>query len=124
MSSHTPPSDETQASVHDTAKIKILKFIVIALGVLMVVAFLTVVGTIAYRIMTKGETPDQKIAPVPAATISKADIDVVRPIGGRLMSMEVEGQMVYLLFSHEAGGDTILVLDEGSGQVVRRITVK
>lgn len=127
MSSHTPLQPETQVSVHDTAKIKVLKGIVILMGVLLVVAFLTVIGTIAYRIMTKGQSP-KSAATVPAITAlentATVDVEIIRPEGGTLINMEVEGQMMYLVYSQPSGGEIILVLDGQSGQVLRRITIK
>ena len=123
MPSHTPPRDETQASVHDTAKIKLLKIIVGVMGVLLVVAFLTVIGTIAYRIMTKGDAPKVD-TPIVTESVKGIAVDVLRPDGGTLMSMEVEGHLVYLLFTLKDGGETILVLDNESGHIVRRISIK
>ncbi len=91
---------------------------VIILGVLLVVGFLVMVGTIIYR-MANPEPPEMASGKVSAGPV----LDLAMPAGARIRAMDLnEGKLAIHL---DAGneGEEIVVIDVRKGRELSRIRI-
>ncbi|MCH8862319.1 MAG: hypothetical protein IID51_07390 [Proteobacteria bacterium] len=111
-----------------------LVILVLTMGLLLVVGLAVIAVTIIYRISDSddqqndaaaapamvGETHD---APNPALAARHApEISIARPAGAELIGATSTGDRMTLHF-RGAGGDTVVVVDLGSGQVLSRVEI-
>ncbi len=99
--------------LQDPVNVRILKWVVIVLGVLLMAALLTVFGIIGYRLARPKPPP----APVEAATALP-----VRP-GTEVGQFQLDGNRLALQLRHAAGNE-LVVIDVRSGDVLRRIKLE
>ena len=105
-----------------------MKIIVIVLGVLLLLGFLGVVGTIVYRVVNLADDQPQLRANETEYSISQSaervaigNIEVAKPNGSTLKSFNVEGGLVYLHFETSLGVESIKIVRLRDGLVVGSI---
>jgi hypothetical protein len=104
---------------HQSRQVRLLKALVIGLGVLLVAGLLLVAGTIAYRLarMSSGEAPE---AAIPATLL--ADGRRLLPAGASVRSISLDGNRLAINYTSPAG-DGVVVIDLRSGAEVARIAI-
>ena len=101
---------------------RILKFAVVFMGILLIVGFMVVVITIAYKAVKLGQKTDP-----PAAVVSTQDgfpqLDLSVAPGTTIGRVELDGDRMAV---HVTGGpaDEILIIDIKSGQLVGRVKLQ
>lgn len=95
---------------------RVLKTVVIIMGVMLVAGFIVLVAVIIGRAMTLGQNGSGVASP------ESAVIEIIQAPGARLVSYVVEGKAVVAHISH-VGGDEIVVIDWRQGTILRRMTV-
>lgn len=98
------------AAEQDLVNVRILKWVVIVLGVLLLAALVTVFGVIGYRLARPKPEP-----PAAEAAIGLA----VRP-GTEIGQIELDGNRLAVEMRHASGGE-LVVIDVRSGKVLSRI---
>ncbi len=101
---------------------------VIILGVLLIVGFIVLIGTIAYRVVSldkrdaapelagEGPFPASSAAPLPTVP---ADIFVPLPEGARIVDSSLQGPRVMVRLAYEGSErQEILVIDLPTGRVL------
>lgn len=103
-------------------KNRILKAVVIILGVLLVVCFLIVIGTLAVRMAKMGGKDDAQAAPIEEIVVHPAfgTVDVAVPEGARLGTVSADGTSLFLVIE-DAGRQQIVVIDHWTGAERGRI---
>ncbi|MCK5777965.1 MAG: hypothetical protein KAH11_04190 [Rhodospirillales bacterium] len=100
-----------------------LKFIVIGMGILIVLA----VGLIGYGLYKKSVEPGWKLfgpradAPAAAAPTAFGDLNLNLADGCFIESVRPDGPRVYLLLGPAGSCDGVIVIDTGDGRVLGRI---
>ncbi len=107
-----------------------LKRLVVGLGILLVICFCIVVGTMAYRLSLMGadeaamvEEIEPAISSVPSSAPSTAalvDLDVVIPTGSRVVSVNAQGAY-YLVLLETENGQQVQVVNRSDGALIRTI---
>lgn len=105
-----------------------LKRIVVGLGVLLVICFCIVVGTIAYRLSkASGEEAAEAAisAPTAAPIVAQvsdvlAALDVALPMGARVIGVTSDGSN-YLVLLDTGSGQQVLVIKKSDGKAVQTI---
>lgn len=95
--------------------VAILRWVVIGLGVLLVIAFLVLVGQILYLLFAKPTQPSSR----PAVMREAVEAAVALPAGSIVKSTSIAGDRLAI---HVVGptGDSIVVIDIATGAVVSR----
>jgi len=96
-----------------TQNLKLLKIIVVTLGILIVIMLAVIVGTVIYR-MSGG---DGEVA-VEAPSSSSVRPDLPVPPGSTLRTMTPGDRELYLHVRDGAGGDHVYALDRKSGALL------
>ena len=124
------PSDR-QSSVPGSseappASYSILKFIVIFLGILLVLGFAVVIGTVVYRAVNSSEAETAELATTKIAGSAVADIlkdiELSLPEGHEISGHDLDGTRLALRLQSPAG-DEIWIVDLTSGEVISRVTL-
>ena len=103
---------------------KTLKAVVIILGVLLIVGFLVLITTIAYRVINSGEDPStdisQSIAP------AQLPADILLPEGAKIAGIEADaGRLfVHVIYPNAASREEILVFDMATGRSLSKIRTR
>ncbi len=105
----------------------ILKFIVIFLGILLVLGFVAVVGTIVYR-LASSEPPEaarigSSAIASPEIAILLGEIELSLPEGSEITGHDLDGARLAIRLQGAAGAE-IWIVDLSSGKVVSRVTLK
>jgi hypothetical protein len=105
----------------------ILNFIVIFLGILLVLGFAVVVGTIVYRLANSDEPAAAEISPAviegaEAARLLEA-ISLSLPEGSEIIGHDLDGGRLAIRF-RGAGRTEIWIVDLASGEVISRVTLE
>lgn len=95
---------------------RLLKIIVITLGVLILIMLGTIVTTIAYRLSHGDQTKGAPAAAASGAAPIDNDLDV--PAGSHLLSVTPTEREVYLQVRDGLGADHLYVLDRRSGDLL------
>ncbi len=103
-------------------KNRILKAVVIILGVLLVICFLIVVITIGLRIAKMGGKGDGDAVPIEEIVVHPAfgTMDIAVREGARLGAMSADAGTLFLVIEGE-GGQEIVVIDHWTGAERGRI---
>lgn len=106
-----------------------LKRLVIGLGILLFICFCIVVGTMAYRMSQMGaeeavavekvDLIDPGTLPVP----NLQGLDIVIPLGSRVVSVSAEGAH-YLVLLETVNGQQVLVVNQSDGALIRTVRFK
>jgi hypothetical protein len=118
-------SDNTPlpGTVFSPRGVRILKVVVIAMGVLLVGGFIFVIGVIAYQASNLGQgkssTPD-KPATASSNLLPGTETELAIPAGATVVSMALDGDRLALHLNSSAGPE-IVVIDLTSGKVISRI---
>lgn len=101
--------------------------LVVVMGIMMVVGFGVLVGTIIYR--ASGGNSQQDEAPaivgeVVAESTALEALSIARPAGAELVGATSAGNRLTLHFRNDGGdGDIVMVVDLASGVVISRIEI-
>ncbi len=125
------PSDHPPSARGDSkaplSSYSILKFVVIFLGVLLVLGFVVVVGTIVYRLAGSDRPAAAPIGPAAIASPEIArllsDIELSLPEGSEITGHDLDGARLAIRLQGAAGAE-IWIVDLTSGQVVSRVRLK
>lgn len=103
-------------------KNRILKAVVIVLGVLLVLSFVIVVGTLALRIAKRAGKDAAQMAPIEEIVVHPdfGTVDVTVPEGSRLGAVSADGATLFLVIEG-AGGQEVAVIDHWTGTERGRI---
>ena len=124
-------------------KQRFLKGLVIFLGILLVICFFIVAGTIVYRLATPSD-PEPEVAPAEAsspiakpaeddpvsevpmsmpgmhAEVVRGDLDIAIPAGARVISVSAQGGN-YLVLLDRGNRQLMLIVDAETGQLLRQV---
>ena len=124
-------------------KQRFLKGLVIFLGILLVICFFIVAGTIVYRLATPSD-PEPEVAQAEASTpvaqpvegdpvsevpismpgmpaeVVRDDLDIAIPAGARVISVSAQGSN-YLVLLDRGNRQLMLVVDAETGQLLRQV---
>lgn len=125
------PSDHPPSARGDSkaplSSYSILKFVVIFLGVLLVLGFVVVVGTIVYR-LANSDPP--AVAAIGSAAVAGpeiaellSEIELSLPSGSEITGHDLDGARLAIRLQGAAGAE-IWIVDLTSGQVVSRVRLK
>ncbi len=127
MSLSDHPSSPRGDSKAPPPSYSILKFIVIFLGVLLVLGFVVVVGTIVYRLAGSDRPAAATIGSAAIAGPELArllsDIELSLPEGSEITGHDLDGARLAIRLQGAAGAE-IWIVDLTSGTVVSRVTLK
>lgn len=110
-------------SVFSPRGVRILKIVVIAMGVMLVGGFLFVIGVIAYQASNLGQgKKSEQDKPVVASSkvLPATETELAIPAGATVVSMALDGDRLALHLKSSAGPE-IVVIDLTSGKVISRI---
>ena len=109
------------------ASYSILKFIVIFLGILLILGFAVLVGTIVYRLVNSEpkEAPGvvTTAAEKTAVTALLSEIELALPAGSQITGHDLDGARLAIRLQTAAGTE-IWIVDLTSGQVASRVKMK
>jgi hypothetical protein len=116
----TSPGTAPAPMFTDT-QLRRLKIAVIVMGLILVLGFLLVIGRIIYLVnrmdppanVARQDTSRSPRAPAP-------DLSLALPTGALVRNVSISGDRLAVHYEAPAGGGLVL-LDAGSGQVIRRI---
>lgn len=99
---------------------RLLKALVIGMGIVLVLGLLLVAGTIAFRLsrMSSGEAPP---ASAPARVLT--DGRLVLPAGASLRATSLDGNRLAVHYASPAG-DGVIVIDLRSGAEIARLSIE
>ncbi len=106
---------------------RIMRIVVIVLGVILFVGFVFVIGTIAYRIANpdwKDKNTTEAVSAPPGDQILAEMVEVVRPGGAELVAATGSGDLLYLHFRSGDEGDRIIVVSLATGAVRATVAVR
>lgn len=86
------------------------------MGVLLILGFAVVFGTIIYRVVSPG---DDGGAPVPARG-TFGDVDISLPTGASIISTEISGERALVRTRAETGEEALIILDLRRGRELGR----
>ena len=101
---------------------KRLRALVIGLGIVLVVGFAVVFGTIIYRAVNLMQGEPTEVATVEDDVVGVGNSHIDRPIGAELVDVEIDDNTMVLRFSGP-DGDTLIVVDMMTGQETGRVRV-
>ena len=104
--------DDGARSLPDTALIKALRIAVIAMGVMLVVGFVTIITRIIYL-------AGKPVAPTGLSEL-KSDIRLALPAGAKARSASLSGNRLTVV-TEAPGGDEIVIIDLESGMTLSRV---
>lgn len=106
--------------------VRLLKGIVILLGIAIVVVLSVIVITIIQRAgqMAEGEAPAVGAAPAAETTTqSFGDLSIAIPVGAEVVGMVMSGDRMVLRLARDGAADALLVVDLSTGRRLGRITL-
>ncbi len=121
MTSETRTTDTSSGAAKPPASartVEILRWIVIGLGILLVIAFFVLVGRILYLVLAPSPQPASR----PAITREAVEAVLPLPSGASVKSHSLSGDRLAV---HVVGpvGDSLVVVDIATGAVVSRIRI-
>lgn len=118
------PSETGLAPPENSKKRRRLVILVITLGVLLVLGFATMVGTIIYRISNR-DSQQNDLSTVDAARLQaelRPRLQFKRPAGTELIGVTSSGNHMTFHFQDDQG-DIVIVFDLASGKVISRVDI-
>lgn len=116
-------SDVVPGTVFTKRQVRILKRVVIAMGVMLVAGFILVIAVIIYQASTGGDSADPAGAAVTPATALTPHGALSVPKGMTISHMALDDNRLAVHLTGPAGGK-ILIIDLGTGIVVSTISIK
>ncbi|MDA9975312.1 DUF6476 family protein [Alphaproteobacteria bacterium] len=121
--------DQTEAKLNtgDSLGLKVLKTLVVVMGVLIIAGVITIVVTIVSRISDKANKQGVKTT---VGIVASADLvpfsDIIQalPAGGRVVSVSADIGRLYVHYETPDGGARVLVLDSATGGKLGEISFK
>ena len=115
------PTADAPAPMFTDTQLRRLKVAVIVMGLILVLGFLLVIGRIIYLVnrmdpptdVTRQDSRRSLRAPA-------SDLSLALPAGALVRNVSISGDRLAVHYEAPAGGGIVL-LDAGSGQVIRRI---
>jgi hypothetical protein len=112
--------DQTEAKLNtgDSLGLKVLKILVVVMGVLIIAGVITIVVTIVSRISEKANKQDVKTT---VGIVASADLvpfgDIIQalPVGDRVVSVSADIGRLYVHYETPDGVARVLVLDGATG---------
>jgi|SRR5665811_139020 len=115
-----PDNTPLPGTVFTPRQVRVLKIVVIVMGILLVGGFAFVMAAIVYQASRLGEKTSG--APPPAA-VSAPQAELVIPGDATITSMALDGDRLALHLQTETGSE-IAVIDVTTGKVLSRISLK
>ena len=115
-----PDNTPLPGTVFTPRQVRVLKIVVIVMGILLVGGFAFVMAAIVYQASKLGERTSD--APPPAA-VSAPQAELVVPGDATIASMALDGDRLALHLQTETGSE-IAVIDVTTGKVLSRISLK
>jgi len=118
-----PDNTPLPGAVFSPRGVRILKIVVIAMGVLLVGGFIFVIGVIAYQASNLGQGKSSAPAKPSAAAstvLPGSETELAIPAGATVSSMALDGDRLALHVTSSAGQE-IVVIDLTSGKVISQI---
>jgi len=115
-----PDNTPLPGTVFTPRQVRVLKIVVIVMGILLVGGFAFVMAAIVYQASKLGEKISD--APPPAA-VSAPQAELVIPGDATITSMALDGDRLTLHLQTQAGSE-IAVIDITTGKVLSRISLK
>lgn len=124
----TEPSEDEEIQLGSTMtprQVRILRIVVKAMGLMLVLGFGLVVGTIVYQASQLGKTENDAKPEMVVVRSGSLMPDVTVPIsrGSAVISMTLDGSRLAVHLKSPAG-DEIAIVDLASGKVVSRVKLK
>ena len=114
-------SDPTPPAMPDTLGVRALKFAVVAMGIMIVLGLLTVIGRIVYLANQRG-TQASPAGMVSSGTRLAATARLSLPQGAHIRQISLSGDRLAVHYEGPAGSG-IAVVDLVSGTVLSRVDV-
>jgi hypothetical protein len=116
-----PDNTPLPGTVFTPRQVRVLKIVVIVMGILLVVGFGLVMAAIVYQ---ASQLPDKDAPQAHAAAVSpEAQTELALPPGAKVTSLALDGDRLALHLESSAGPE-VVVVDIGTGQVLSRIKLK
>jgi hypothetical protein len=112
--------DQTEAKLNtgDSLGLRVLKILVVVMGILIIAGVVTIVVTIISRLSDKAAKKDVNAAvavEAPATLAVFGDIFQALPRGARVVSVLADTGRLYIHYEAANGGARVLVLDGATG---------
>lgn len=112
-----PGKPEADQQQQPAAAPRGLKIAVVVMGVILIVGFLAVFITIAYRVANPR-------APVPGEGPAGYDLPVALSAGAEISGIEFTGERALLTVTGPDGAQSLIVLDTERGRTIGRFTLQ
>ena len=115
--------------VMERVRKKMIRLLVISMGTIFI-SLMVVVYTIVYKINTLPEDPEEEAtssSQIQASFSSddfKKTVEVNSPVGAKLTSSQLEGNLLVLRFKLTGGENQVRIVDLLSGDVVSTVSIK
>lgn len=108
----------------DTPALRIMKWVVIVLGIALVLGFFTVIGRMVYLTSRTDASREAKSPAAPASTNDPMLATLALPAGHEVRTLSLDGNRLAVHSAPASGGaGSIAVIDLASGAVQSRITL-
>jgi len=120
------PLSQDTLSDAELRRIRILKTIVITLGILIVLGVIGLAAGLVYRANQLGDNtetpPNTEQAPIrDSSTLETLNLPL--PAGAKVLQSDLDGALILIRWTEQSGKEHIWVVDLNSGRVIRRIEV-
>lgn len=116
-------SDIVPGTVFTARQVRILKIVVIAMGVLLIGGFVLVIAVIVYQASGVGESATPVQSALRPADPAPPQAGLIVPQGMSISHMALDGDRLAVHLTGPKGSE-IRIIDLGTGAVVRRIPLK
>ena len=99
----------------ESTGLRVLKVLVVVMGVLIVAGVITIVVTIVQRMSDKSEQKQSVAVPVAGGFDTRS---VALPVGARVVSVSADGGRLFIHVEAADGRASVLVLDGASGTTI------
>lgn len=114
-----------RARTDDPPNIKMLRFVVIGMGLVLVVGVFAVLGRISFLLMRPSpDTAPPAPAPLAQGTGREIAATLALPDGAKVLGHAIAGNRLSVHYATAAGEEAIAVLDLDTGRVVARIALR
>ena len=116
-------SDIVPGTVFTSRQVRILKFVVIAMGVMLVAGFVLVIAVIVYQASSLGDSAEPVQSTVQTAYPAAPGPGLSVPDGMSISHMALDDNRLAVHLTGPRGSE-IRIIDLGTGAVVQRIPLK
>jgi len=120
------PLSQDTLSDAELRRIRILKTIVITLGILIALGVIGLAAGLVYRANQLGDTTETAPTPQDGPIRDSSALETLNlplPAGARLIQSDLDGSLILIRWAEQGGKEHIWVVDLNSGRVIRRIEV-